>query len=182
MSMHAFSKTSTGSESGTVTLSGFTSGTKGEASISQYGPTTPGNTLSTPANTKGSDTNTSSLAIAITGAASFTTQVGDIIVCHVGIITTAATYTASATGPAIAQTGATLTNTARYSGRDTATNTVYYGHIDAAVTVGASAAPSYSATAVGTGANAAGSGAFVLIRETAATAPALPIIVLAPRR
>lgn len=164
MSCRAWWRTSAGTETGTQTIN-VTGGTKGVAFITAYRPATGGNTL-TPTAFYASDTDATSNAIAMSGS-STTSATDNLWVFSVATVTTASTYTGSATSVSLTQTGATVSQTARFAGR-TGTNTVYYGHVDAGVTSGGTGTPNYSSTAAGTGTNAAGSGVFIKVVESSA--------------
>jgi epidermal growth factor receptor substrate 15 len=103
-----------------------------------------------------------------------TTSVDDrVVAMSVLLAPSGGTYTGGLTGTSTTQAGATLaTHTPRTSG-SAATSTIRYVLTDAAVTTGGTGAPTYAGTA--TGANAAGSTAFVVIREVANVAPTATI-------
>jgi hypothetical protein len=158
-----FIRIAAGGETGNVTVSAGATGAKGEAHIARYRSTnkTP---IKWVAETNGTDTNTASTAISIAGS-SITTQINDVIVKSMAVLAPSGSYTAAASGPAMTQSGATITFTARFSGR-TGTNTIAYAHGDATVTAGGAGAPTFTATAVG--ANAGGVAGFVVLREVPA--------------
>jgi PKD domain len=165
-----FSRTATGTESGFITVSGVTGGTKGLVWITAYRPGTPGNLLGVSGSTTGADTNTTSTAISATGS-SWTTATGDLIVTMIMMAAPTGTFTGSATGVAMTSAGSTLgTATGRFGGR-TATDTMWHQHRDVPVTVGGTGAPTLVATAVGN--NAGGMVSFVRLTETPAP-PNLP--------
>lgn len=98
---------------------------------------------------------------------------GDLIVSMTGILATG-TFSANMTGLAVAQAGSTVSNTARFGAR-VGTNTVYYGHTDASVTVGSNGAPTTTGTTVGS--NAVGVSLMLSIHESVPATP-LPTPVL----
>lgn len=155
-----FYKIAAGGESGSVTVTGLTGGTKGEAEIIRISPSTPGN-LITVTGTGWTDTDTGSTAFGGTGS-SWTSDPDCLIVSTVTALAPTGSYSANATGPDIAQAGATVNTTARFAGR-TGSNTIYYALQTASVSSGGTGAPSFSATTVG--ANGAGAGMLVLLRE-----------------
>jgi hypothetical protein len=170
VSVVVWSKIATGSETGTVSVS-ITGGTKGVAYTVAYRT---GGTQGIGAvlYRSGSDTDTSSTAYSAAGA-SATLQVDDRVVAATTMLAAAAgTFSAIPTGPAVTVPGATVTSTSRFGAR-VATNTMAYNHSDAAVTAAGSGAPTFAAT--GVGANAAGSTAFVVIREVPNVPPTATI-------
>ena len=151
----------------TVTTTG---GTKGVAYLLGYRSTE--GQLQIIASTVGTDTDTTSTAIAAPGAA-WTSLTGDAILAMPSMLAAAAgTFTGNATVPVVAQAGATVANTARFAAR-TGTNTIYYAHNYGAVTAGGTGAPTFTATAAG--ASAAGVAALLLIREPARRRQVPPI-------
>lgn len=164
MSVHGWYLTATGTESGTLSVA-CTGGTKSVGTMMSYHPSTGGDVI-TPIGTSGSDTDTTSTAVSVTGG-SITSQNADLLVSWTTILAAASgTFSAAATGLSLVQSGATMgTNTPRFGTR-TATNTVYYNAYDRVITTGGTGAPTFAMTAVG--ANAAGSGVFMLLREAAA--------------
>ena len=176
MNCTVWTKIAAGTETGTVTVNGFTSGTKGASWIENYrgSVVTPTPTIQTAA-----DTDTSSTTAAATGT-SWTAATDDWIVGAWALLAPSASYTANATGPTLSNAGTSGTNTSRFNSR-TGTNTVAYGGLDLAITSGGTGAPSFSATTVG--ANAAGMVAFVLLTEdVSATQTLAPSVVRTPVR
>jgi K319-like protein len=161
-----FEKPATGSETGTLTITGFTGGTKGLASMQAWRSST----LSGPyikAIQFLLDTDTSSTAFTAAGS-SWAVATGDVISALTASLAPSGSYSANAAGPAIAQAGATISNTARFGAR-TGTNTIWYNLVTAAVTTGGTGTPSFSAT--GVGANSAGVSAMIVLTETAPNVP-----------
>lgn len=152
-----WTKTATGSESGTLTITA--AGTAGEAHISAYR----GTGLTVSGGTFGTDTNTTSTAFSATGS-SITTQTGDWIAESAVSRAPSGSYSSSNMTPGLAQSGATVSFTGRFSGR-TGSNVLLYQHGDASVSSGGTGAPTVSGTTAG--ANAAGVAAFVVLREVA---------------
>ena len=171
LSVTTWTRISDGTETGTQNVTGITGNTRGVAWISAYHPAAAG-VLNAEYRT-GADTDSSSTAISASGS-SWTTAVDNRFVSLTGMITSTGSYSASATGLSLTSAGSTVTQTARFAGR-TASNVIYYGQSDAAVTAGGTGAPSFTATAAtATGATAAGMVAFVRISESgdAGSAPA----------
>lgn len=162
MTTRKWSKIATGSETGQVTVS-TTGGTKGLAWISQYAPDVPGSVLTATIVTPGVDNDATSTAYSATSAGSWTLDVDNRVVGLTIMVTTGA-FTSNATSPTLAQTGATLSNTARFAQR-ASTNTLYCGQVDASVTTGSTNSPTLTATT--NGANGTGQTIFVKITETA---------------
>lgn len=158
---------SDGTEAGSVTTP-ITGGTKGATWMSAYRAAAGGDILQATVS-RGSDTDTSSTAIGVTGGTSFTTATDDLIV-FAGLLAAnpgGSTFSGGISAGTITQ--ATMgTYTARSSAR-TGTNTLFYIQADRPVTTGGSAAPAFTATAAG--ANASGSGIFLRLHESVANTP-----------
>lgn len=170
-----FGKIADGTESSTAfTVSGLTSGTKGEGYIVRL---TLGQAGDTVVFIDGSwvDTNTTSTALTGSGASWTSTTDCLIFSSYTALAPSAGTYSGNATSPTVTQSGATVATTAQFAGR-TGTNTIAYGAQTASVSSGGTGAPSFSATTVG--ANGAGAGSLILVQEIAP----LPDVVMAPIR
>jgi hypothetical protein len=164
-----YSKTATGSETGTVLISGITGGTKGAAYILAYRRGNPANVL-TAFLTGGADTNSTSTAYSATSPA-VTTATKDTVVAGTLSLAPSGTYSGNLGTPTISQAGGTVVNTARFGGL-TGTNTLAFSGGDAQVTAGATGALTLAGTAAG--ANAAGVTMFAVIHG-AASGNVLPV-------
>src|SRR5215207_6306162 len=165
MTLHTYTRTLTGSETGTVSFTGITGGTKGAAYIAAYEPATPSNVLTYIAITSGTDSDTSSTAFSATGS-SWTVTTDDRIVAPAVSLAPSGSYAGSWSGQTVSNAGATLSSTARFGGR-TGTNTISYGLQDASVSSGGTGAPTVACTC--NGANGAGVAHFIQIRESTST-------------
>lgn len=165
LSCKAWTRTADGTESGTVTVN-VTSGTKGVALIAAY-QSTIGRGLTVPTATSGTDTDSSSTVFSITAGSSITTENGDMIACPAVALAPSGAYS-SISSRVVSQSGATVTDTARFGGL-TASSTIAYCWGDGTVTAGGTGAAAFNATA--NGANAAGVALFIQIHETVIVTP-----------
>lgn len=162
INVRVWEKDALGTETGTQSVP-VTGGTKGVSYIAAYRAATTNHLLSASAVT-GSDSDTSTTSYATTGA-SLASVVDDRIAALIAAITPSGTYNTNFTAPSLTQTSATLSTSARFSGR-TGTNTIWYSVIDGAVTAGTGTTPIYTATAAtADGATAGGVTAFVRLRD-----------------
>lgn len=164
----AFVKDTTfGSESGTVTVSGLTGGTKGVAYIVRLTPGTGGDTY-TFHDGGWADTDTGSTTFTGSGA-SWTSDTDSLVLSAYHALAPSGSYSSNLSSPTVTQSGATVSTTARFAGR-TGTNTIAYGFQTASVSSGGTGAPSFSGTT--NGANAAGVGSLVLVKLAPASVDA----------
>jgi len=164
ISLQAWWRICVGGESGTQSVTGLTSGTKGAAWVQVYRPVM-GGTLDVTF-TSGLDTDTTSAAYSASGS-SWAALLDDRIVAFDLSNTTVGTYSGSASVPTVTHAGATVTgSTSRFTGV-TGTSTVNYNSTDAAVSASGTGAPTFTATmTTATSAHGAGPTIFARITET----------------
>lgn len=157
----------TGSESLTssTVVASIPLGSKGVSFTTVYRPVG-GSTYLWPLLSQGADTDNSSTAVAVSGS-SITTTANDLLVAYVTALAAATAFTAVVTGAALTQ--ATMDVQAQRVSARSGSNTISYGLWDRPVLTGATAAPAFTATAVGDNATAAVS--FIRLREAANVAP-----------
>lgn len=162
-----FFKRATGTETGTVSVTGLTGGTKGDAYIVRFVRGSSVDVINVTA-AGWQDTDATTTTLTGTGASWTSTTAGIIASSHTANAPTTA-YSGIATSPTITQAGASVTTTARFAGRTgvAGDNTIAYGFQTGAITSGGTGAPTFTATTVGD--NGQGAGFLVLVTETAAT-------------
>lgn len=162
-----FFKRATGSETGTVSVTGLTGGTKGDAYIVRFTRGSSTDVINVTA-AGWQDTDAASTTLTGTGA-SWTSSTAGIIASSYTANAPTTSYSGNATSPTITQAGATVTTTARFAGRTgvAGDNTIAYGFQTGAITAGGTGAPTFTATTAGD--NGQGAGFLVLVTETAAT-------------
>lgn len=171
----SFLKIAAGGESGTVTLSGITGGTKGWADIVRVRSNVSGATILYDAQ-YGSDSTATATAFQAAGS-SWSVLAGDFLVGAYGGLAATGSFSASPSSVSISHTVATVSSTAAFGAR-TGSNTIGYGAVYASVTADGTGVPTINGTF--TGANVGGTGVIVRLREsvsTSATVNAVPGVV-----
>jgi len=163
-----WTKTATGSETGTVALTGFTGGTKGIASITAVrsaSGATPSIQMAS-----GGDSDSTSTAVSATGP-SWTVLTGDILLASATMKTSTGTYSGVMTGLSLSNAGVTDTDTTRFNST-ASSNTLSYSQVSSAVTSGGTGAPTFTATTVtASSATASGMVAFARVSLGATNVP-----------
>lgn len=168
----AFLRIASGGETGTVTLTGITGGTKGWADIIRSRSNVPGATILADVQ-YGSDSTATTTTLQAVGG-SWTVQTGDLLIAPYSGLAATGSFTASPSAVSVSHTVATVSSTAAFGSR-TGSNTIGYGAAYAPVTAGGTGVPTINGTF--TGANVGGTGAIVRLRESVSTPATVNAVV-----